>query len=71
MGLGLGDFIVLCVSVAAVCAYDVWAEKFRSWFIARKPAARVAVVCTLGLVVLVFGMYGIGFNAGAFIYSRF
>ena len=35
------------------------------------PAARTAVACALGLSVLVFGMYGIGFNAGAFIYSRF
>ena len=30
-----------------------------------------AVICLLGLLVLVFGMYGIGFNASEFIYSRF
>jgi hypothetical protein len=29
------------------------------------------VICALGLLVLIFGMYGIGFNATEFIYSRF
>jgi len=71
MGLGLGDFIVLLVAIVMVAAYDCKAEAFRDWFAARKPWARVAVTCALALVVLVFGMYGIGFNAGAFIYSRF
>ena len=31
----------------------------------------LAAIGGLGLVILVFGMYGIGFNAEAFIYSRF
>ena len=35
------------------------------------PAAKTAVICLLALIVLVFGVYGIGFNAEAFIYSRF
>ena len=35
------------------------------------PAGRVAVCCTLGLMILIFGMYGIGFNAEEFIYSNF
>ena len=35
------------------------------------PAGRAAVICLLGLLALVFGMYGLGFNASAFIYSRF
>jgi hypothetical protein len=71
IGLALGDWIVLAVAVTAVAVYDVKAEAFQTWFCARKPAARVALMCTLALLVLVFGMYGIGFNAGAFIYSRF
>ena len=37
----------------------------------RHVALRTAFVCTLGLLVMLFGMYGIGFNAEAFIYSRF
>ena len=31
----------------------------------------LAALLLLGLLVALFGMYGIGFNAGAFIYSRF
>ena len=71
MGLSLGDLIVLLVAVAMVAAYDCNMDAFRGWFAARKPWVRVAVSCVLALLVLVFGMYGIGFNAGAFIYSRF
>ena len=35
------------------------------------PAVKTAVICLLALLVLSFGMYGIGFNAEAFIYSKF
>ena len=42
-------------------------EKFNHW----QPWMKMAVICLLAMVVLVFGMYGIGFQAEAFIYSRF
>ena len=34
-------------------------------------ALSLAVACVLALTVLVFGMYGLGFDATEFIYSRF
>lgn len=71
MGLALGDWLVLLGAVTAVAVYDIKAKAFQNWFTERVPAFRVAVICMLALLVLVFGMYGIGFNAGAFIYSRF
>lgn len=71
MGLTLGDGIVLGIGVAAVWCYDVFQSRLQTWFDRRGVAARVAVLCTLGLLVLVFGVYGIGFRAEAFIYSRF
>lgn len=71
MGLTLTDWIVLAVAAAWLWCYDVWAKPVKSWYAARHPAVKTALICLLALLVLVFGMYGIGFNAGAFIYSRF
>lgn len=71
MGLTLTDWIVLAVASAWLWCYDVWAIPVKAWYAGRQPAVKTAFICLLALIVLVFGMYGIGFNAGAFIYSRF
>lgn len=71
MGLVLSDWIVLAVAVAVLWIYDVHRVKFHAWFGRRCPAGKTAAICVLALIVLVFGVYGIGFNAEAFIYSRF
>ena len=71
LGLTLGDWIVLAVAAAMLWAYDLRQTDFHAWYAQRCPAAKTALVCALGLLVLVFGVYGIGFNADAFIYSRF
>lgn len=71
MGLVFSDWIVLAAAAALLWSYDVNGAKLRAWFRERCPAAKTAVICSLALMVLVFGVYGIGFNAEAFIYSRF
>lgn len=71
MGLTLGDWVVLGAAVAALWGYDLCRERCTRWFNGRCPAGKTAVICMLALLVLVFGVYGIGFNAEAFIYSRF
>lgn len=71
MGLTGGDWIVLALAVVCLGSFDVSREKLTGKFRALCPAARVALACALGLTVLVFGMYGLGFDAGEFIYSRF
>jgi len=71
LGLTLGDWIVLGIAVCLLWLYDWKRQTVTDTVHAMAPAARVAVICTLGLLVLVFGMYGIGFNASEFIYSRF
>ena len=43
----------------------------QGFFSSSPYALRTAVICALALIVLVFGMYGIGFDAQAFIYSKF
>lgn len=71
LGLTFGDWIVFAVAVALLWVYDwkrpVIDSKVRKFC----PPVKTALICILGLLVLVFGMYGIGFNATEFIYSRF
>ena len=71
LGLTLGDWIVLGIGLAALVWVDGNRQKLLDRLHALGPAARTAVVCVFAYLVLVFGMYGIGFDAGAFIYSSF
>ena len=71
LGLTLGDWIVLGVSVVILTVYDGWAAKWRTLWATFRPWAKTAVIGALALLVVLFGMYGIGFNAESFIYSRF
>ena len=71
LGLTAGDWIVLAAAVFALWIYDWKKQSVAARFHALSPTWKTAVICALGLTVLVFGMYGIGFNAAEFIYSRF
>ena len=71
MGLTVGDWIVFGLATVALWAFDVWGKKLPQQLNESPYALRTAMICALALVVLVFGMYGIGFDAQAFIYSKF
>ena len=71
LGLNTGEWLVLAAGTAALWRAETCGESLEAWFGRREPAGRVAVICTLALLILVFGMYGIGFDVEAFIYSRF
>ena len=71
MGLVLSDWIVLALSAGWLWCYDLWAKPIGLRYAKCHPAAKTALICALALLVLVFGMYGIGFDAQAFIYSRY
>ena len=71
LGLTVGDWIVLGAAAMVLWRCDIHRRKLGSWYCRLHPAAQTALMCAMALVILVFGMYGIGFNAEAFIYSRF
>lgn len=71
MGLLVGDWIVLGASLLLLWAHDWFRKPLWQRFDRACPAMRTAVICLLALLILSFGMYGIGFNAEAFIYSKF
>ena len=71
LGLTVTDWIVLGGSVMLLTLYDFYAQPLKNLWIKLAPWKKTALIGTLGLLVAVLGMYGIGFNAEAFIYSRF
>ncbi len=71
LGLNLGEGIVLAAGVLFLWLHDANWKHIGRWYGRLCPAGRVAVMGAIGLIVLIFGMYGIGFDAEAFIYSRF
>lgn len=71
LGLSVGEWAVLACGTAAMWIYDLHQEAVNRVCGKQSPAGWVAVICALGLIILVFGMYGIGFDVDAFIYSRF
>ncbi|MCM1189240.1 MAG: hypothetical protein NC541_08070 [bacterium] len=71
MGLAAGDWIVLGVACVLLWIYDWKSKSLKAGFCAFAPAAKVGVIALLALTVLTFGMYGFGFTASEFIYSRF
>ena len=71
LGLEIGEWIVLILSSLALWLCGRYGEALGRRFDRCSPAAKTAVLCTTALVILVFGMYGIGFRVDAFIYSRF
>ena len=71
LGLNRGEWIVFLGAAAGLCLWDFNFESMRGKWKDFSPAARLALMGGLGLVILIFGMYGIGFDAQAFIYSKF
>ena len=71
LGLNGGEWTVFLTATVGLWLWDFRGkplhEKWKHW----GPAGRLALMGGLGLLILIFGMYGIGFDAQAFIYSRF
>ncbi|MCD7751942.1 MAG: hypothetical protein LUI10_09435 [Lachnospiraceae bacterium] len=71
LGLNAGEWIAFVISLLLLFIYDLKKESLTERFDQFAPAVRVVVFGTLTLLVLVFGMYGIGFEAEQFIYASF
>ena len=71
LGLTLADWIVMLSAGGVLWLYDWKHLAAQKGFAKAQPATRLAFIGLLGLVVLLFGMYGIGFEASGFIYGGF
>ncbi|MBQ4371660.1 MAG: MBOAT family protein [Firmicutes bacterium] len=72
LGLAPHDWAAVALGTAAMLCFSL-AERKRNLFdaAAEKPLLSYAVGTALALAVLVFGAYGIGFDASQFIYNQF
>ena len=71
LGLNLANYIVLIISVILLIIYDLKREKINSKLKSLKTEHKLTLFAGLVCVILIFGMYGIGFNASEFIYNKF
>ncbi len=71
-GLSVADYAVLVCGVAVLAAVSKFGKKepLRHRLAAR-PVLMTGVLCALVLSILVFGAYGIGYDASQFIYNQF
>lgn len=70
LGLNVGEWIVLLAGTALMIRQEGKA-RYAGRFSEPAPVLRTVIICSLALGILIFGMYGIGFDAAAFIYSKF
>lgn len=74
LGLTMTDYIILALSLMIVFVVSFLQEKgvsIRESIAAKALPVRVAIWYGLFLVVILFGAYGIGYDASQFIYNQF
>lgn len=71
LGLSLGDYIVLVISVIALLIFDKNKDKILKFIKSKSFERKLAYIGLFALVIMSFGVYGIGFNVDEFIYSKF
>ncbi len=71
LGLTLTDALVLIPSLLILLIYDCRKEKIDEGLKNMGVTGRWSIIMAMALIILVFGTYGLGFNATDFIYSRF
>ncbi len=71
LGLSLANYIVLIIATIMVFIYEgkkkVINEKIKN----KAPEIKLILTISAILIILVFGVYGIGFDASQFIYNKF
>ncbi len=71
LGLNLANYIVLIIAVILLIIYDLKKEKINTKLKSLSTDTKIAIFAIIVWLALVFGMYGIGFNASDFIYNKF
>lgn len=72
LGLGIADWVLLLIAAAIMFAVSLWGirEPVRAK-LERHPFGEAFAVAAVFLIIMVFGAYGIGFDANQFIYNQF
>lgn len=71
-GLSMGHWTVLLAGVALICLVSTLGkEQPLRYRLVKRPLLLCACVCALIVLILIFGAYGMGFDASDFIYGQF
>ena len=70
-GLSMVNGIILVISLVFMMIFDYYLSNIREFFNRTSNVIRLGFVLGLILIVLLLGVYGVGFNVTDFIYSKF
>ena len=71
LGLSVGDYIVLVISILILFIFDGKKDKILSYIKSKSFERKLVYIGIFALIVITFGIYGIGFEVNDFIYSKF
>ena len=71
LGLSVGDYIVLIISILILFIFDGKKDKILSYIKSKSFERKLVFIGIFALIVITFGIYGIGFEVNDFIYSKF
>ncbi|MCD8027166.1 MAG: hypothetical protein LUF02_00550, partial [Erysipelotrichaceae bacterium] len=73
LGLTIQDYIIVIVGVLILLAVSLLQRKVkvRDYISKKKPVVQFALYYVLIFVIVIFGVYGIGYDATSFIYNQF
>jgi predicted membrane protein len=71
LGLNIGDYIILVISILTLFIYDFNKDKILDRLKSLNVEVKTILLCLSIILVIVFGIYGIGFEVTDFIYSKF
>ncbi len=71
LGLSFANYVVLLLATIAVFVYDGHKHKMNERIKRTGTEMKLIGVISMIFVICIFGVYGIGFDASAFIYNKF
>lgn len=71
LSLDFANIVVLVVSSILLAIFDTKKTSIIPKIKNMKPETKIMCIGILGIIILIFGIYGIGFNVNEFIYSKF
>ena len=72
-GMDWKNLVIVFVSLVLLFLVEAWEEKkgVRSTLENTKPGLRIALDVMLALFIIIFGYYGMGYNAASFVYMAY
>ncbi len=71
LGLDLVNIIVLIITLIILIIVDIKHEKIKTYLYNKSDEVKLIFLGSMILLILLFGVYGLGFNVQDFIYSKF